>query len=254
MIELEGVSVTHAGGVRALVEVTARFPRGLTTALVGASGSGKSTLLRLANRLARPERGVVRVDGRDAAEVDPIALRRGIGYAVQGGGLLPHLSSLDNAGLVPLLSGWSAARRRQAAEAALRLVRLDPAEHGSRPPAALSGGQRQRVSIARALAADPAVLLLDEPFGALDPHLRETLQDEFRELFTRLKKTVLFVTHDLHEAVRVADRVAVLDRGRLVQFGTPREVVFAPASPEVEVLLGRRRRELEAAVQEAGGC
>ncbi|MBI4371409.1 MAG: ATP-binding cassette domain-containing protein [Elusimicrobia bacterium] len=249
MIRLEGASVEFPGGVRALDGVSLEFAHGQTTCLVGASGSGKSTLLRLVNRLVEPTAGRVLLDGRDARSLDPIALRRGMGYAMQRGGLLPHLTVTQNAELVPRLLGWPPRRAAEAAARTLSLVRLDPVRYGPRRPGTLSGGERERASIARALAADPAVLLLDEPLGALDQHLRETLQDELRDLFARLGKTVVCVTHDMHVAVGLAHRVAVLSGGRLAQFGTPRQVVREPADERVLALLGRRR---EALLREAG--
>jgi len=251
MIQFEGVSVVYEGGVRALNGVSVAFPRGETTCLVGASGSGKSTLLRLVNRLVDAQEGRVLLNGQDVRSRDAVEHRRGIGYCVQGGGLLPHLTVAENVSLVPRLLGWAPVKAAAAVERTLGLVRLDPARYGARRAAALSGGERQRVAIARALAADPEVLLLDEPLGALDPHLRETLEDELRDLFRRLRKTVVFVTHDMYTAVRLADWIAVLDGGRLLQFGPPREVVTAPANEQVTALLGRRRADLERALSEA---
>lgn len=251
MIRLESVSVRHAQGGAALENVSVEFPCAATSVLVGASGAGKSTLLRLVNRLVEPSRGRVLINGQDTRLRDPVALRREIGYSVQGGGLLPRLNVAENAAIVPGLLGWPPEKIRASVERALEMVHLDPASFASRMPASLSGGERQRASIARALAAGPKLLLLDEPLGALDPHLSETLQDELRELFVRLDMTVLLVTHDMHLAVRMASRIAVLDGGRLLQFGTPREVVSAPAGPAVEALLGRRRADLIRALEEA---
>ncbi|MDE2490803.1 MAG: ATP-binding cassette domain-containing protein [Elusimicrobia bacterium] len=250
MIRYENATVSYSGH-RALADVTAEFGTGITTCLVGASGSGKSTLLRLVNRLVEPTSGRVLLHGEDVARRDPVALRRGIGYSVQGGGLLPHLTVADNVGIVPRLLGWTREAREEAVSRTLALVRLDPARYARRHPSELSGGERQRASIARALAADPEVVLLDEPLGALDAHLRETLQEELRELFRRLRKTVLFVTHDMRVAVRAGERIAVLDGGRLLQHGTPREIVEAPAHDAVLALLGRRRDELARAVEES---
>jgi osmoprotectant transport system ATP-binding protein len=250
MIRLEDVSVAVPGGF-ALQGVTVEFPGAQTSCLVGASGSGKTTLLRVVNRLVEATAGRVLIGGREARGLDPIALRRNMGYAIQGGGLFPHMTAAENVGLVPRLLGWPASRIAEAVERTLSLVRLEPARYGPRYPAGLSGGERQRVSIARALAADPEILLLDEPLGALDPHLSETLGDELRELFARLGKTVLFVTHDMRLAVRLAARIAVLGSGRLLQFAAPREVVMSPADPQVAALLGRRREELDRAAEVA---
>jgi osmoprotectant transport system ATP-binding protein len=198
-------------------------------ALVGPSGSGKTTALRLVNRLIAPDAGEIRVEGRDVAGEDPVTLRRRIGYVIQEGGLLPHWDVLRNVSIVPRLLGWSDERRRSRAEDLLRMVNLPPEEFGSRRPAELSGGQRQRVGVARALAADPALVLMDEPFGALDPIARRALQKEFLAWKGRIGKAVLLVTHDIPEAFRLADRVAVLRAGRVIQVGTPREIADAPA-------------------------
>lgn len=245
MIRFEQASVHYGGETPALSEVSVELERGRTTCLVGASGSGKSTLMRLVNRLVDATEGRVLIGGRDVRELDPVELRRGIGYCVQGGGLFPHLSIAENVAMVPRLLGWDKDRSAEAVERTMGLVRLDPARYASRRPGSLSGGERQRAAIARALAADPEVVLLDEPLGALDPHLRETVEDELRDLFKRLEKTVLFVTHDMHTAVRLGHRLAVMGEGRLLQFAPPREVVASPASPRVAALLGRRRAELE---------
>ena len=205
-------------------------------ALIGPSGSGKTTALRLVNRLIAPDAGEVRVGGRDVAAEEPVALRRRIGYVIQEGGLLPHWDVLRNVSIVPRLLGWSEERRRARAAEVLSMVGLPAAEFGGRRPAELSGGQRQRVGVARALAADPAVLLMDEPFGALDPIARRALQKEFLTWKGRLRKAVLFVTHDIPEAFRIADRVAVLRGGRVLQVGTPREIVESPADVFVREL------------------
>lgn len=205
--------------------------------LLGPSGCGKTTLLRMVNRLAVPDAGQVFVGGREVGSHDPVALRRRIGYVIQGVGLLPHFSVLENAALVPRLLGWPAGHRRKRAADMLRLVGLDPETHGRRRPAELSGGQQQRVGVARALAADPDLLLMDEPFGAVDPIARRRLVREFGALVRRLGKTVLFVTHDVGEAFRLADRIAVLGEGRLRQLGTPGELARAPADELVRELI-----------------
>jgi osmoprotectant transport system ATP-binding protein len=189
--------------------------RGETVVLLGESGSGKTTLLRLVNALAHPRTGTVTVLGRATTAWDPVRLRRSTGYVIQDVGLFPHLSVRANVELVPKLEGWTPARREERARELLALVGLDPDDVGARRPHQLSGGQRQRVGVARALAHDPGVLLCDEPFGAVDPMTRRSLQDEFAALTGRLAKTVLFVTHDVGEARRLADRVVVLHRGRI---------------------------------------
>ena len=217
----EAASVHAASGRTILEGLTLEVAEGQTLALIGRSGSGKTTALRLVNALLLPTAGAVRVGGRATAEWDPIRLRRRTGYVIQDIGLLPHLTVADNAGIVLELEGWNDARRRARVEEMLALVGLPAAEYGGRYPHQLSGGQRQRVGVARALAADPPLLLLDEPFGALDPITRRELQDAFRGLQRQLHKTAIFVTHDLREADRVADRWALLADGRLLAAGTP---------------------------------
>jgi len=197
---------------------------GETVALIGRSGSGKTTALKLVNALLMPTEGAVRVAGRATAEWDPIRLRRRTGYVIQEVGLFPHLTIGRNVGLVPELESWPSERIGARVRELLELVGLPAAEFAGRHPNQLSGGQRQRVGVARALAADPPLLLLDEPFGALDPITRTELQREFRGLQARLRKTAIFVTHDMREAARVADRIALLGGGRLLAVGTPAEL------------------------------
>ncbi len=196
--------------------------------LLGTSGSGKTTALKTINGLVTPDEGSVFALGEDVARADKIALRRRIGYVIQEVGLLPHLSVADNVGLVPELLGWPKDRRRAQAREMLALVRLDPDRFEPLMPRELSGGERQRVGIARALCADPPLLLMDEPFGALDPLTRRGVQRDFRELQERLGKTVVLVTHDVPEALRLADEVAVMDQGRIAQRGRPQEIRDAP--------------------------
>ena len=240
MIELAAVRKVYPGGHVALHDVSVRVAPGTTLALLGPSGCGKTTLLKLINRLLEPSGGHVRIDGRDSAALDPVALRRRMGWVVQEAGLFPHLNAAANVEVVPRLLGWPAARRQARVRELFALLGLDPATLAGRYPNELSGGQRQRVGLARALAADPAILLMDEPFGALDPLIRVRLQDEFRALRARLGKTVVLVTHDVDEAFRLADAIAVLDDGRLVQHGTPDEIRRAPASPFVAAFVTRR--------------
>ena len=235
-ISFRGVSKSY-GETDVFRNVSLEVAGGEILVLLGPSGCGKTTLLRLVNRLVVADAGEVFVGGREVGRWDPVELRRRIGYAIQGVGLLPHFRVIENVGLVPRLLGWPAERRWKRAAAMLRLVGLDPEEFGSRRPAELSGGQRQRVGVARALAADPEALLMDEPFGAVDPIARRRLQEEFRSLARRLGKTVLFVTHDVTEAFRLADRIAVLGGGRIRQLGTPRELRAAPADGLVRSLI-----------------
>jgi osmoprotectant transport system ATP-binding protein len=234
-------ATVHAAAGRTILEgVTLEVAEGETLALIGRSGSGKTTALRLVNALLLPTAGAVRVGGRATVDWDPIRLRRRTGYVIQDIGLLPHLTVADNAGIVLDLEGWDDARRGARVEEMLALVGLPGAEYGARYPHQLSGGQRQRVGVARALAADPPLLLLDEPFGALDPITRRELQDAFRALQQQLRKTAIFVTHDLREAARVADRWALLADGRLLAAGTPAELEDA-ADPAVQEFLAAGR-------------
>ncbi len=239
---LEAVAVTKTwrDGTRALTPVSLSVAAGETLALVGESGSGKTTLLRMWNRMVEPTTGEARLDGRPVGALDPIALRRSIGYVPQDGGLLPHWRVGRNVELVPRLLGWEPARRAARARAMLELVGLDPERHARRYPAELSGGQRQRVAFARALAADPPVVLLDEPFGALDALTRLELHRQFLDLKRRLGKTTVLVTHDLGEAFRLADRIGVMRQGTLLQLGRPADLVAAPATDYVRELLALR--------------
>ena len=242
MIRLDGVGKRYPDGTVAVGRFDLSVRRGELVALVGPSGCGKSTLLRMVNRLVEPTSGRVLVDGRDVADVHPVRLRRGIGYVIQRVGLLPHLTVTANVATVPELLGWEGARVRTRVREVLELVGLDPEQHGRRYPHELSGGQQQRVGVARALAADPPVLLMDEPFGAVDPVVRDRLQGEFRRIQRDLGTTVLFVTHDIDEAVRLADRIAVLSPGgRLEQVAEPASVLGAPANAAVADFVGADR-------------
>ncbi|HEX7186438.1 MAG TPA: ATP-binding cassette domain-containing protein [Thermoanaerobaculia bacterium] len=236
-LEATGVSKIYGDGPPALAEVSLAVAPGETVALVGESGCGKTTLLRMFNRMVEPSAGVVRVEGRPVAELDPIALRRRIGYVQQDGGLLPHWRAERNVELVPRLLGWDRERRQARAREMLDLVGLSPGTYGSRYPAELSGGQRQRVAFARALAADPPIILLDEPFGALDALTRLELHRQFLDLQRTLGKTMVLVTHDLAEAFRLAQRVGVMRRGRILQLGPAEELVERPADPYVRELI-----------------
>ena len=227
LVELRDV-VKRYGETPALDGFSLVVEEGGTHVLLGASGAGKSTALKLVNRLISPDAGRVLVFGEDVAGADAVALRRRIGYVIQEVGLLPHMSVAENVALVPRLLGWEPARRTARARELLELVGLGDERFPGALPSELSGGQRQRVGLARALAAEPKLLLMDEPFGALDPLTRRRLQDEFRELQARLGKTVLLVTHDLAEALRLGDEIAVMNAGRVLQRGTPREIREAP--------------------------
>jgi osmoprotectant transport system ATP-binding protein len=219
-IEFDQVSFSRPAG-RVLDDVSLSFRAGEVAALVGRSGAGKTTILKLINRLLLPDSGSVRVEGRDTREWDPIELRRRVGYVLQDVGLFPHMSIADNVAVVPRLTGWDAARSRRRADELLELVGLSAHAFRDRWPEELSGGQRQRVGVARALAVDPPALLMDEPFGALDPLTRAELHGEFRRIQQRVRTTVVIVTHDMGEAFALADRIGVLEAGRVVAFDTP---------------------------------
>ena len=239
MLVLDSLTKTYADGTTAVTDLSLSVDRGEIAALVGPSGCGKSTTLRMVNRLIEPTSGTITLAGRDVTTGDPVELRRGIGYVIQQVGLFPHQRILANVMTVPSLLGTPKAKARARAEELLHLVGLDPATYAGRYPHQLSGGQQQRVGVARALAADPPVLLMDEPFGAVDPLERRRLQDEFRKLQQDLGTTVVLVTHDLDEAVRLGDKVAVMaPGGRLAQWGTPAEVLAHPADDFVASFVG----------------
>lgn len=238
LVDLQEVTKRFGLGPPVLDRVSISVEAGAILALLGASGSGKTTALRLVNRLAMPDQGQVMVLGKAAAEWDVVELRRRIGYVIQEGGLFPHFTIARNVGLVPERMGWPQARIERRVRDLLTLVGLEPNAFASRFPHELSGGQRQRVGLARALAADPPLLLFDEPFGALDPITRRRLQDEFRDLVKRLGKTAIIVTHDLAEACRVADHIAMLHEGRIVQHATPHALLAAPAAGYVASFVG----------------
>jgi osmoprotectant transport system ATP-binding protein len=227
-VALRDVKKRYPSGQEALRGVSFEVETGRVLVLLGTSGSGKTTALKAVNGLVTPDEGSVFALGQDVGRADKIALRRRIGYVIQEVGLLPHLSVADNVGLVPELLGWPKGQRRARARDMLALVRLDPDRFEPLRPKDLSGGERQRVGIARALCADPPLLLMDEPFGALDPLTRRRLQRDFRELQERLGKSVVLVTHDVPEALRLGDQVAVMDAGLVVQRGRPEEIRDAP--------------------------
>jgi osmoprotectant transport system ATP-binding protein len=239
VITLEHVTKQYPGtGVVAVDDLSLHIPEGVTVALIGPSGCGKTTAMRMINRLVDPTTGKILVNGKDVTRVDPVTLRRHIGYVIQQVGLFPHMTIAQNIAAVPKLLGWDQARITRRTEELLHLVGLEPEEMLERYPAELSGGQRQRVGVARALAADPPVLLMDEPFGALDPIARSLLQAEFRQILRRVRKTVVLVTHDLDEAVRLGDRIAIMKSGRIVQYDTPNLVLSHPADTFVENFVG----------------
>ncbi|MFE1341928.1 betaine/proline/choline family ABC transporter ATP-binding protein [Streptomyces sp. NPDC058733] len=239
-IDLEHLTKHYPGAPDPAVDdVCLRIGAGETVVLVGPSGCGKSTTLKMINRLIEPTGGRIRIDGEDVTGIDPVTLRRTIGYAIQSAGLFPHMTVAQNIALVPKMLGWPKARIRSRVEELLHLVGLDPGAFHGRYPRRLSGGQQQRVGVARALAADPPVLLMDEPFGAVDPITREHLQDELIRLQRELRKTIVFVTHDIDEAVKLGDRIAVLrERSRIAQFDTPEAILTRPADAFVSGFTG----------------
>ena len=246
MIELQGVSKTF-GGVTAVDNISLTIESGEVCVLVGSSGCGKSTTLRMINRLLPHTDGRILIDGQQIASFDPQQLRRGIGYAIQGTGLFPHWSVARNIGLVPKLLGWSEGDIKARVEELLNLFGLAPGEFAAKYPHQLSGGQAQRVGVARALAGNPNILLMDEPFGALDAITRESLQQELLRIQGQLRKTIVFVTHDIDEALKLATRVAVMHQGRIIQYDTPEAILRRPADSFVENLIGSQDRGLKAA-------
>jgi osmoprotectant transport system ATP-binding protein len=239
MISLEHVTKRYLEtGAVAVEDLSLQIPEGMTVALIGPSGCGKTTTMRMINRLVDPTMGRILVGGEDVTQIDPILLRRRIGYVIQQVGLFPHMTIAHNIAAVPKLLGWDAARIAGRTEELLHLVGLDPKEMLHRYPRQLSGGQRQRVGVARALAADPPVLLMDEPFGALDPIARTRLQAEFRQILKQVRKTVVLVTHDLDEATRLGDRIAIMNSGKIVQYDTPDAILSHPADAFVESFVG----------------
>ncbi|ANE42543.1 ABC transporter ATP-binding protein [Deinococcus puniceus] len=237
MIELQSLEKRY-GTSFAVRDLNLVFAEGELTALLGPSGCGKTTTLRMINRLIEPTGGRVLLRGQDTQTLKPETLRRGIGYVIQQIGLFPHLNVAQNVATVPDLLGRPARDTQRRVDELLDLVGLNPEEYRHKKPAELSGGQAQRVGVARALAADPPVLLMDEPFGALDPLARDKLQDAFRDIQRRLKKTVIMVTHDIDEALRLADRIALMNAGELAQFGTPDDLIHRPTSDFVRQFLG----------------
>jgi osmoprotectant transport system ATP-binding protein len=241
MIEIEAVS-RYFGSNAAVEGLSLTVERGSIVTLVGTSGSGKSTLLRMINRLIEPTSGTIRIEGRDTSAIPGEELRRGIGYVIQGYGLFPHWTVARNIATVPNLLEWDAVRIEKRVSELLVLFGLDPDVHARKFPHQLSGGQQQRVGVARALAAEPSVLLMDEPFGALDPIIRAKARDDLLALQRRLGVTIVLVTHDMEEAIALGDRIAVMDGGRLLQYAAPGEILARPAPGFVERLIGDSER------------
>jgi osmoprotectant transport system ATP-binding protein len=264
MIRLDNLTKafeTPAGTVVAADHVTLDVADGEICVLLGPSGCGKTTTLKMINRLIEPTSGKIYIDGKDTDRIDPVALRRTIGYVIQQIGLFPNMTVEENVCVVPRLLGWSADKARQRASDLLASINLDPAVFMKRYPKELSGGQQQRVGVARALAADPPVLLMDEPFGAIDPINREVIQDEFLKMHRRLRKTVMFVSHDIDEAVKMADKIAIFRGGKLEQFASPDVILAHPANDFIAEFVGSDRTlkrlrlvKVRDAVQPASPC
>jgi osmoprotectant transport system ATP-binding protein len=243
MIEIDSVTKAYGAG-KAVDSVTMTVDTGTITVIVGTSGSGKTTLLRMVNRLEEPTSGEVRINGTSTLSVPPHILRRRIGYAIQGHGLFPHYTVARNIGAVPRLLNWPAEKIAARVDELLELFSMDPVQFRDRYPADLSGGQQQRVGVARALASGPDLMLMDEPFGALDPIIRARAQDDLRLIQRKLGSTIMLVTHDMEEAIHLADKIAVMDAGRLVQYATPAEIITYPATDFVADMVGDVERPL----------
>ncbi len=242
MIRLDRLTKVFPGERAPAVDaLTLEIATGQTCVLIGPSGCGKTTTMRMINRLIEPTSGAIEIEGTNASALDPVELRRRIGYVIQQIGLFPHMTIAENVGTVPRLLGWSPSKTAARVDEMLALVGLPPETYRARYPRELSGGQRQRVGVARALAGDPPVMLMDEPFGAVDPITRTRLQNEFLKILRDLRKTIVFVTHDIDEAIRMGDRIAILRDGRLVQHGAPAEILARPADPFVEEFVGADR-------------
>ncbi|UVK37335.1 ABC transporter ATP-binding protein [Mesorhizobium sp. AR10] len=237
MIEIEGITKRY-DATTVVDDVSMVIEPRTVCVIVGTSGSGKTTLLRMINRLVEPTSGVIKLDGADNRSLPGYELRRSIGYAIQGHGLFPHRTVAQNIATVPVLLGWSADRIKARVDELMTLYQLDPQAFGPRYPHELSGGQQQRVGVARALAAEPNVLLMDEPFGALDPIIRNKAQEDLLAIQKRFGTTIILVTHDMEEAVHMGDKIAVMDAGKLVQYARPAEILARPASAFVETLVG----------------
>ncbi|PYE34886.1 osmoprotectant transport system ATP-binding protein [Rhizobium sp. PP-F2F-G38] len=253
MIEIDGITKRYGDNI-VVNNVTMTINPRTVTVIVGTSGSGKTTLLRMINRLVEPTSGTIRLDGEDNRAVPGFELRRRIGYAIQGHGLFPHRTVAENIATVPVLLGWETGRIKAKVAELLALFQLDPETFADRFPHELSGGQQQRVGVARALAAEPNVLLMDEPFGALDPIIRAKAQEDLLAIQRLLGTTIILVTHDMEEAFHLADRIAVMDKGELVQYGPPAELVERPATDFVETLIGATERPFRMLSIETAGA
>ena len=245
MIRFTDVSKVYDDGHRVLNNLNLEMKEGEITVLIGPSGCGKTTTMKLINRLIAPSSGSIQIDGQDIASIDPVELRRRIGYVIQHIGLFPHMTIAKNVGVVPRLLKWDKARIAAKVDELLSMVGLDPQIYRGRYPSELSGGQQQRIGVIRALAAEPSVILMDEPFSALDPISREQLQDELIRLQQELKKTIVFVTHDMDEAIKLADTIVLMNAGEIVQAGPPERILRHPANDFVKSFIGKKRLQAE---------
>ncbi|HTN60761.1 MAG TPA: ABC transporter ATP-binding protein, partial [Devosia sp.] len=241
MIEIDAVTKIY-GDTAVVDQVSLVIDPGTICTVVGTSGSGKTTLLRMINRLVEPTSGTIRIDGEDTSTIPAYELRRRIGYAIQGHGLFPHRTVGQNIATVPKLLGWDKARIAARVEELMALFQLDPAQFRDRLPNELSGGQQQRVGVARALAAEPNILLMDEPYGALDPVIRAKAQEDLLAIQRQFKTTIVLVTHDMEEAIHLGTKIAVMDKGKLLQHDTPQQIIANPATPFVAQLIGSAER------------
>lgn len=241
MIKLENVSKVYPDGTEAVIEVSFEVEKGQLCVLLGPSGCGKTTTMKMINRLIPATGGEIYIDGVKNTELDEDELRKNIGYAIQDIGLFPHMSVGENIGTVPVLKGWPKEKRRKRAKELLELLRMDPDAFIDKYPRELSGGQRQRVGVARALGADPSILLMDEPFGAIDPITRVELQNEFLKIQQEIQKTIIFVTHDIYEAIKMGDEIALMKKGRLVQYAPPADLLYRPKNAFVAGFVGADR-------------
>jgi len=253
MITLDRLTKSFGGSAQSAVDgLSLTVNTGEICVLIGPSGCGKTTTMRMINRMVEPDSGRIEVGGRDVTKIDAVELRRSIGYVIQQVGLFPHMTLAENVATVPKMLGWDAARIARRVDELLALVHMDPSVYRNRFPRELSGGQKQRVGVARALAADPPVMLMDEPFGAIDPITRAKLQDEFLRILRELGKTIVFVTHDIDEAIRMGSRIAILRGGKLVQYDTPERILSHPADAFVEAFVGGDRSLKRLALLAAG--
>lgn len=240
VLKIENVSKVYKGGKKAVKNITLDIKKGEFICFIGPSGCGKTTTMKMINRLIEPSEGKILINGENIMEKDPVELRRQIGYVIQQIGLFPHMTILENITLVPKLLKWSDQEKKERALELLQLVDMGP-EYLERYPYELSGGQQQRIGVLRALASNPPLILMDEPFGALDPITRDALQEEFKNLQRTLNKTIVFVTHDMDEAIKLADRIVILKAGEIVQVGAPDEILRNPANEFVEEFIGKER-------------